>query len=54
MEKIKSEMNIVFGKEKPKENAKVFIDFNVNVFQKGDHVLVVGVKRKLPTILGTK
>ena len=53
MEKIKSKMNIVFGKEK-KDSAKVFIDSNVNVFQKGDHVLVVGVKRKLPAILGDK
>ena len=54
MEKIKSEMKIVFGKEKPQESAKVFVDSNVSVFQKGDHVLVVGVKRKLPTLLGDK
>ena len=27
---------------------------NVNVFQKGDHVLISGVKRKLPALLGDK
>ena len=53
MEKIKSEMNIVFG-QKNSDSKKAFVDSNVDVFQKGDHVLVVGIKRKLPAVLGDR
>ena len=54
IEKIKLDIQKVFGVEKQKTPTKLFVNKNVNVFQKGDHVLISGVKRKLPALLGDK
>ena len=37
-----------------KETKKMFVDAGVDVFQKGKHVLVISVNRKLPAVLGDK
>ena len=54
IEKIKLDIKKVFGAEKLKTPTKLFVNKNVNVFQKGDHVLISGMKRKLPALLGDK